>query len=1564
MLLGLLSGLSVAFAATPTINGSCGTGVNYTYSQGKLLIHGSGRMADYSLSGAPWNAYAAEISSVEIAEGVQNIGAAAFAGLTSCKTYIIPYTVTQIGQHAFVFNVAMTTISLPGVQIVGPGAFIGCDALVDASYPPMANIASGNDILIKANALSATTPSIPPESQLLVSGVDRGIRWRVYAEGTMVISPEYDGLKTYIPEYSSYAHSTPWSSYTSYVRTLILTDDITSVGAYAFANMHTLSEVLIGSNVTSIGACAFIGCTKLQKIQFSGSLLRTVAEYAFYNCNALSEVVSSLTPYQIAVSSGNDTLIRAMVDTNAPSSDTPSYGLIEGTGISWSVSQGLLTVSSAKGKEAIPNFAAKPAPWSAHAARITSLQLSGITQIGYYAFSGLSNLTSVNLGTTATIIQSYAFRGADKLQTLALPASLRIIQAHAFADAAPLTITTPNPEVLMDISYEGHDLTVHCNYVGGTPGVVTPPPEEPTPPTSIATGQIAGTGINWILSTDNTLIVTSTAGAEAIPSYAGTPAPWSAYAQQIMALKLNGITQIGYYAFAGMPQLASVDFGETTTEILPFAFRGAVSLQTLVLPASLRTIHASAFEGSAPIIATTPNLQVVMSVSTEGHNLTIQYGLSSGSGTQPDDGDTALSGKCGIDVYYKYDDQSHTLTIFGTGEIEAHEESKNYPWFSFAYDIHTIRIQEGVTAIPPRAFYRAGELTTITIPGTVVSIGDYAFYLSSKLHTAVIDNVMGAVRIGSLGNTYLTKVVIYTNNGGGTPSIDPGDINNAGVIPNTSISWSYNTYTGELSVRSSSSKGESIPNYSDYNSSLKTGHATNLAPWAHLAPLVKKLSLQNITEIGMYAFSDMRNLTTISFVGTTYSIGSFAFARDVALANLVFPNTLVIIENNAFSQCSKSTIATTPLLEEGTITIGSNNNITIIQEEDASIAKEGYIRGTNIYWSFDKSTGTLSLQATVNHEAIPNYASGAATPWSAYRDHVTKIVMRDITCIGQYAFADLPYVREVVYAEITREVAAYAFANCQSLMQQTLPASLTAIHTQAFARCNSITTYTPNSQSLMADASGAENLTFVYDNAGSNPTPPPEPDPGEDPEQPATKTVTLTIEYYYKNGQVAAPAVTIEDLPGKTVRVPSPALEFYSTADTVVERTLHENETYVVVYEPERYSLTLYYVDHTGNEIAPPTTFFLHYGEEFKRDGADILPVIEGYRADREVIDLGSIKGPIEPITIHYAPLEYTVSVVQVDLSGHRLSDTVYIFPVLHGNDMEIDLSALPKIDHYELCTDNVSTVINVTADTSVSIVYQKKAYTLTVEHVDTDGNTIAPSTTLTAYYGEPIHYELPSLQAQGFLPVQPTLTLTTYSGEQTLQAHYSRISFTLQVQLVEYTADGQRLLESHLFDIAYGQEFSYTAPEIKGYTASTRSIDLGVVTAQPLNPMIIEYSPQPRDLTIQLLDSEGNFIGTQVIKNINVGASYKLTLDPVDGYITEGILIEGIMGMQETDAVVEVVLQKRPASGPDLNSDPLPEPQPDGIPSTMLIILICGIAGIALGAVVTVLFMRKRKKE
>ncbi|MBQ8717894.1 MAG: leucine-rich repeat protein, partial [Clostridia bacterium] len=1084
MLLGLLSGLSVAYAASVTSDsGSCGTSVSYMYSNGTLFIYGSGRMADYNLGGAPWNSYASEIKKVEISSNVQNVGAAAFANLTSCLEYKIPATVTEIGQYAFVFNSSLPTISMPGVLSIGSNAFVGCEALTSASYPSTANVMSGNDALIKAagGGSSSSGPTIPSDSLLFTSGVDRGIKWKLYTEGTMVISPEYSGQMAYMPVYTSQGNM-PWAMYTSYVKTIIIDENILSISDYAFANMNTVTSVYINQGTTSIGTGAFMGCTSLQKLEFS-QYLKTVADYAFYSCTSLSQVITPLTASQLTIGSGNELLISAM-----------------------------------------------------------------------------------NKGTT---------------------------------------------------------------------------PGTPTPPTGSTSGQIAGTHISWSISA-GMLTVTSTAGNEAVPNYASAPAPWSAYATQITSLKLNGITQIGYYAFAGMTRLTSVDFGSAATEILSYAFQNAVSLQALTLPASLRSIQAYAFDGVTSVIATTPNPEVLMDVAALGNNITMRFSYSAGTpsnpsnpsnpGTIPGIGDiqpSSPTGSCGSGVFYAYDETSKKMVISGNGAITAYGDAWNFPWFGFASYIKEIEIKEGITSIPPRAFYTTGEMTKITIPKTVTSIGAYAFYLSNKLTTVIIDNMSGAVTIDKSGNYNMYSIATYLQNSPSTPGVEqPEGIKYNGFIENTSITWSFNTYTGELLIRSTQTGGENMPDYSDYNSNLGSSYTTNIAPWAHLATLVRKVTLQGITHVGQYAFSDMKSLTTVSFAGTTRTIGSFAFARDTAITHMTFPMALVMVQHSAFSECSLQTVATTPLKKDVTISVGANNNITFQYEvAGSSSLMEGYITGTNILWSFDKTTGVLTVESTAgvedipdmvsgaapwqeiagqvlslkmrsiktigdyafsrmtslmtvdfaaetttigvgafmkatslrsltfgpmltviepyafedctinatspnaqgsintnygnsgltitygqnsgvgsgnnisgtsiywtcqngtltiqsiatSGEAIPNYASSAAVPWSSHRYNVTKVVMSGITRIGTYAFADMPYLREVVYASNTSEVASYAFANCTSLKSQSLPAALTTIGYYAYNNCTNLATTTPNTQWQMIIAStGNEGLVWSW----------------------------------------------------------------------------------------------------------------------------------------------------------------------------------------------------------------------------------------------------------------------------------------------------------------------------------------------------------------------------------------------------------------------------------------------------------------------------------------------------
>ena len=62
---------------TPATSGTCGTGVNWTYSNGTLTISGVGSMDNYK-GQVPWQAFKSSITKVVIENGVTNIGECAF----------------------------------------------------------------------------------------------------------------------------------------------------------------------------------------------------------------------------------------------------------------------------------------------------------------------------------------------------------------------------------------------------------------------------------------------------------------------------------------------------------------------------------------------------------------------------------------------------------------------------------------------------------------------------------------------------------------------------------------------------------------------------------------------------------------------------------------------------------------------------------------------------------------------------------------------------------------------------------------------------------------------------------------------------------------------------------------------------------------------------------------------------------------------------------------------------------------------------------------------------------------------------------------------------------------------------------------------------------------------------------------------------------------------------------------------------------------------------------------------------------------------------------------------
>lgn len=209
-------GLSASAASAEEIDivigtGSCGVETNpypltWTfYESGKLIIKGSGAMSDYSLSSwVPWKSYREQIKSVEISDGVTNIGMRAFDLCTELERIHIPDSVTKIADCAFAACYSLEGMKIPdGVTEIGDDAFNFCTSLVSVNIP---------------------------------SGVTR------------IVGGSFANCSTLI--------------------SVTIPDTVTSLGLFSFVNCNRLTSVTIPESVTSIRSSAFDSCQMLSEVIF------------------------------------------------------------------------------------------------------------------------------------------------------------------------------------------------------------------------------------------------------------------------------------------------------------------------------------------------------------------------------------------------------------------------------------------------------------------------------------------------------------------------------------------------------------------------------------------------------------------------------------------------------------------------------------------------------------------------------------------------------------------------------------------------------------------------------------------------------------------------------------------------------------------------------------------------------------------------------------------------------------------------------------------------------------------------------------------------------------------------------------------------------------------------------------------------------------------------------------------------------------------------------------------------------------------------------------------------
>lgn len=130
---------------------------------------------------------------------------------------------------------------------------------------------------IGSSATEMTEPVVVREPGMC----GENLRWN-YTDGMLIISGsgEMDGFEE---------GRAPWQEYKDSIQTVVLSGDVTSVGACAFTDFDALETVEFGDSLHTIGYRAFKSCDSLTRIVLPETF-RKFDEECFMGCKTLGEI--------------------------------------------------------------------------------------------------------------------------------------------------------------------------------------------------------------------------------------------------------------------------------------------------------------------------------------------------------------------------------------------------------------------------------------------------------------------------------------------------------------------------------------------------------------------------------------------------------------------------------------------------------------------------------------------------------------------------------------------------------------------------------------------------------------------------------------------------------------------------------------------------------------------------------------------------------------------------------------------------------------------------------------------------------------------------------------------------------------------------------------------------------------------------------------------------------------------------------------------------------------------------------------------------------------------------